>query len=385
MNAQQVFSNSGLTTSFPRRFGSGNPVAVWILASLGEQPTEDLTVIHPFPFSIGRKVGCSLQIPSKTISGHHADLILKESELFVIDRESTNGTYVNGRRTTDPTPVKDGDMLQFADFAFRLKQDAQGDIAINTHCEDVCDQALALVQFDRLMEQRLVTPHYQPIVQISDLKPVGFEVLARSTVYGLETPKALFGAAAKLNMEVELSQMLRWEGVREGLKLPKAFNIYLNTHPLEMTRPGLIESMHQLREFAPDSAITLEIHESSITNCRDMNQLRSVLDELKVQLAYDDFGAGQNRLPELCSVPPDVLKFDMSLIKGLTRESLDRVQFLSNLVRICRDIGIIPLAEGIETQVEAEVCAEIGFVLGQGYYYGRPAPVSSYNALHGVL
>jgi EAL domain-containing protein (putative c-di-GMP-specific phosphodiesterase class I) len=371
--------NSSLRASFPRRFGVWNSHPAWVLASLGEQPTEDLTVIHPFPFSIGRKVGCSLQIPSKTISGHHADLILEEGELIVIDRESTNGTYVNGRRTTDPTPVKDGDMLQFADFAFRLKQDSQGSLTINTHCEDVCDQALALVQFDRLMEQRLVTPHYQPIVQIDDLKPVGYEVLARSTVYGLETPKALFGAAAKLNMEVELSQMLRWEGIREAAKLPKTASIYLNTHPLEMTRPGLIESMYQLREFAPESPITLEIHESAITNCRDMTRLRDVLDELKVQLAYDDFGAGQNRLPELCSVPPDVLKFDMSLIKGLDRSTLDRIQFLSNLVRICRDIGIVPLAEGIETQIEAEMCGEIGFLLGQGYYYGRPAPVSSYD------
>jgi EAL domain-containing protein (putative c-di-GMP-specific phosphodiesterase class I) len=379
MNNQSLLFSSAPWSSVPRRFALSNPQSVWILESLGEQPTEELTVVHPFPFSIGRKVGCSLQIPSKTISGHHADLLLKEGELFVIDRDSTNGTFVNGRRATDATPIDDGDMLQFADFAFRLKRDNHEAASMNTQCEDVCDQALALVQFDRLMEQRLVTPHYQPIVQIADLKPVGYEVLARSTVYGLETPKALFGAAAKLNMEVELSQMLRWEGVREGAKLPQAANIYLNTHPLEMTRPGLIESMQQLREFAPNARITLEIHESAITNLRDMNRLRDVLDELKVQLAYDDFGAGQNRLPELCSVPPDVLKFDMSLIKGLDKNALDRIQFLSNLVRICRDIGIVPLAEGIETQVEAEMCAEIGFVLGQGYYYGRPAPVTNFH------
>ncbi|MFO0012476.1 MAG: EAL domain-containing protein [Planctomycetota bacterium] len=352
-----------------------------MLTSLIEQATEEVTVVHAFPFSIGRKVGCSLQIPSKTVSGHHADLLLQDGALLVVDRDSTNGTFVNGRRITEATPVGEADILQFADFAFRLKQDVHCTNMMNTHAEDVCDQALALVQFDRLMEQRLVTPHYQPIVQLEDLKPMGYEVLARSTVYGLETPKALFGAAAKLNLEVELSQMLRWEGVREGMKLPRTSNIYLNTHPIEMSRPGLIESMYQLREFAPDVGITLEIHESAITNCRDMNRLREVLSDLNIQLAYDDFGAGQNRLPELCSVPPDVLKFDMSLIKGLDRKATDRVHFLTNLVRICREIGSIPLAEGIETQMEAEMCAEIGFVLGQGYYYGRPAAISSYNRI----
>jgi EAL domain-containing protein (putative c-di-GMP-specific phosphodiesterase class I) len=364
----------------PRRFGWLEPNTVWILARLGEQHSEELTVVHPFPFSIGRKVGCSLQIPSKTVSGHHADLILRDSRLFVIDRESTNGTYVNGRRLKDASPVDEGDMLQFADFAFRLKRDTHTASPINTVCEDVCDQALALVQFDRLMDKRLVTPHYQPIVRMDNLQPIGFEVLARSRVYGLESSGALFGAAAKLNMEVELSQMLRWEGVREAVQLPQPSELYLNTHPLELARPGLIESMHQLRELAPNLKITLEIHESAITNCRDMNRLRSVLKELQFQLAYDDFGAGQNRLPDLCTVPPDVLKFDMSLIRGIERKEADRVKLVSSLVRISLDMGVIPLAEGIETQSEAELCAEIGFVLAQGFYYGRPAPVTSCHA-----
>jgi EAL domain-containing protein (putative c-di-GMP-specific phosphodiesterase class I) len=381
MSIQDTLQKNSPRALSPYRYGSGNASAIWMLTSLSEQATEEVTVVHAFPFSIGRKVGCSLQIPSKTVSGHHADLLLQDGALLVVDRDSTNGTFVNGRRITEATPVGEADILQFADFAFRLKQDVHCTNMMNTHAEDVCDQALALVQFDRLMEQRLVTPHYQPIVQLEDLKPMGYEVLARSTVYGLETPKALFGAAAKLNLEVELSQMLRWEGVREGMKLPRTSNIYLNTHPIEMSRPGLIESMYQLREFAPDVGITLEIHESAITNCRDMNRLREVLSDLNIQLAYDDFGAGQNRLPELCSVPPDVLKFDMSLIKGLDRKATDRVHFLTNLVRICREIGSIPLAEGIETQMEAEMCAEIGFVLGQGYYYGRPAAISSYNRI----
>jgi EAL domain-containing protein (putative c-di-GMP-specific phosphodiesterase class I) len=138
--------------------------------------------------------------------------------------------------------------------------------------------------------------------------------------------------------------------------------------------------MHQLRELAPNLKITLEIHESAITNCRDMNRLRSVLKELQFQLAYDDFGAGQNRLPDLCTVPPDVLKFDMSLIRGIERKEADRVKLVSSLVRISLDMGVIPLAEGIETQSEAELCAEIGFVLAQGFYYGRPAPVTSCHA-----
>ncbi len=67
------------------------------------------------------------------------------------------------------------------------------------------------------MENRLVTPFFQPIIDLTNGRYIGYEVLARSRLFGLESCAAMFNAAARLNMEVELSRMLRWEGVREGL------------------------------------------------------------------------------------------------------------------------------------------------------------------------
>ncbi len=98
--------------------------------------------------------------------------------------------------------------MQFADVAMRVKCDVRR-TTCHTLQEDVCDQALALVQFDRLMENRLVTPFYQPIVDIFSGRALGYEVLARSRVFGMESCAAMFNAAARLNMEVELSRMLR--------------------------------------------------------------------------------------------------------------------------------------------------------------------------------
>jgi EAL domain-containing protein (putative c-di-GMP-specific phosphodiesterase class I) len=69
----------------------------------------------------------------------------------------------------------------------------------------------------------------------------------------------------------------------------------------------------------------------------------------------------------------------MSLIRDIDKAAADRVKFLGSLVRISFDMGIAPLAEGIETEAEAKVCAELGFALAQGYYFGRPAPVAKYN------
>jgi EAL domain-containing protein (putative c-di-GMP-specific phosphodiesterase class I) len=351
--------------------------SVWILASVGNQVSNALTVIHPVPFSIGRKAGCSLQLPSKTVSSHHADLAIRDGNLILIDRQSTNGTYVNGRRITDMVALRADDLVQFADMAFRIRCDDHA-TASNTLAEDVCDQALALVQFDRLMEKRLVTPFFQPIVSIDGANVLGYEVLARSRMFGLESSAALFGAAAKLNLEVELSQMLRWEGIREGMTLPVPARIYVNTHPLELGRDGLLESMALVRTMTSELPITLEIHESAITSSSEMFELRSRLRDMNIQIAYDDFGAGQNRLAELCNAAPDVLKFDMGLIRDIDKVPPERVKVLGSLVRIVLDLGVVPLAEGIENEDEAKVCLELGFEMAQGYYFGRPAPPNKF-------
>jgi EAL domain-containing protein (putative c-di-GMP-specific phosphodiesterase class I) len=94
-----------------------------------------------------------------------------------------------------------------------------------------------------------------------------------------------------------------------------------------------------------------------------------------MQLAYDDFGAGQARLDELARVAPDCVKFDMRLIRDLDQAPAERRIVTERLVALVRELGSVPLAEGVESQAEAEACAQIGFELAQGYYFGRPAPL----------
>jgi EAL domain-containing protein (putative c-di-GMP-specific phosphodiesterase class I) len=92
-----------------------------------------------------------------------------------------------------------------------------------------------------------------------------------------------------------------------------------------------------------------------------------------MKLAYDDFGAGQARLNELVEARPHYVKFDRKLISALDKADADRRQMVASLVSMCRQLGIVTLAEGVETAAEAEACTAIGFELMQGYYFGRPA------------
>lgn len=352
---------------------------VWFLSG-PTQPGEAIThaPIDDSPYVVGRRSGASLKLQFRTVSGSHAELWIEEEKLQLRDLGSTNGTYINGERVEPGTTheISPEDLIHFAEAAFRVRRqsptgDTAGTIAVN-----VCDQALALVQFDRLMNERLVRPHFQPIVSIKNGQTVGFEILGRGRVFGLESVGAMFEAAEQLNLEVELSRLLRWEGIRVGRELPERPTLFVNTHPRELESiPGLVESLVKVRSMTGNTDLVLEIHESAITNPAMMQELIATLKDLDMRIAYDDFGAGQARMAELIKARPHYLKFDISLIRGVDQAGEHHRKMLGSLVQMVRDLEISALAEGIETPEEATVCRELGFDLAQGYYYGRPSPI----------
>jgi len=347
-------------------------VAWFLRGQLAEdQPVRHVRV-DSAGFLIGRKPEASLCIPSPTVSREHAELTVVNGELSLRDLDSTNGTYVNGIRIQQPCTVRHTDLLQFGQAVFRAIQQTT-DSGPQTIHDDSCDRALALIQFDRLISQRAVSPHFQPIVSMSDRRVLGYEVLARSRFFGLKDPHSMFAAARVLDLESELSRIFREEGVRTGQILPAEHALFVNTHPSEIDDLQLlIFSLGELRELEPHRPIVLEIHEAAVTCGDQMRTLRTALADIRIGLAYDDFGAGQARLVELVDVPPDYLKFDMKLVQRLESASVEHQRMLASLVKMVHDLGITPLAEGIETQSDHEICRDIGFTCAQGFHYGYP-------------
>ncbi len=354
---------------------------VWFLTGHGENPTANRCVaMSHLPFRIGRRSDLSLCLPLQTVSSLHAEIHGGgNNSLWIRDMGSTNGTFLNGAPVRSNAQLREGDLIQFANLTFRLAKHLTGCHG-QTAVVDVGDQALALTRFDELLTERAVIPHYQPIIHYDDRRVIGYEVLGRSRLFGLHSPKEMFFAAAQLNLEAELSRLLRYVGVEIGRKLPGQPPLFVNTHPLEMNDPEkLYDSLRELRTMSPDQPITLEIHESAAVVPNAMQDLREVLDTLDMKLAYDDFGAGQARLVELVKVPPDYLKFDMTLVQNVSKASPPHQQMLGALVQMSRGLDIIPLAEGVESEEDGQICKTLGFEMGQGYHYGRPAPVTTYQ------
>ncbi len=359
----------------------------WVLREFHEATTPGASLPLPWPESlIGRGATASVRIADASVSKNHARMFFSGGSLFVTDLSSTNGTYVNGRRI-EHSALIDGDLLQLGGAIFQVRHQSPRPVETDncTVSGDLQQWSQTLVLFNDLIGSRSVVPHYQPIVpmlsgQVGEQTPaaVGWELLARSGIEQLANPAAMFGAAERLGQQATLSELMRSVGteVAAGGGLGHS-RIFYNTHPEELGTVRLDDSLVSLRSAYPEQPITIEVHEAAVARIDQMRRFRDQLTALDMQLAYDDFGAGQGRLLELTEVPADVLKFDMSLIRGIDTASSSRQSLVRSLIAVAIEAGSIPLAEGVETIGEHECCCELGFQLGQGFFYGRPRPIDA--------
>jgi EAL domain-containing protein (putative c-di-GMP-specific phosphodiesterase class I) len=348
----------------------------WVLRSLIDGGSRVWNVsVSQLPFRVGRRTGLDLTLPSTSVSTEHAELYETGGELHVRDMGSTNGTYVNRRRVTDE-PLRDGDVIHFADFEFRLEE------AISSNRETTAvlrDLALpeqfvqGTREMDELLRDKLVTMHFQAIVEMRTGTAVAHEALGRGKHPGLpEGPQELLHIADSIGAAPLLSQMFRQRAVEIARGNPALTSLFLNTHPRELALPSLVESLTDLRRRAPEPALAIEVHESTIVDSAGIREFRTRLKELNIALAYDDFGAGQARLLELADVPPEYLKFDSRFVSGIAEAPDTKQRVVRSLVALARELGARVIAEGIETAADAQVCAQLGFELGQGFYFKRP-------------
>jgi EAL domain-containing protein (putative c-di-GMP-specific phosphodiesterase class I) len=361
-----------------------SPDGHWILESVGEGGAIRRLSIRPLPFVIGRRPGLSLTLPSVAVSRSHAEVYGAGDCLRLRDLGSSNGTFLNGQLITD-CPLAEGDILHFADFEFRLGRrgpDPSGDAGPDemSRTESLHGRRLprrfleGTRELSELIEKGAVTVLFQPIFQIPDGTVSAYEALGRGRHPRLpESPAELFRIAESIGAEGELSRLFRRravELVKHRTDLP---TLFLNMHPVELSQPGFLESLDELRQMAPLQALALEIHESCLARPSALAELGRLLSERDISLAYDDFGAGQARLLELAEAPPQYLKFDRRLVAGIDNADTPKRQWLLNsLVAMARDLRVKTVAEGIETAAEAEVCVSMGFSHAQGYWLGQP-------------
>ena len=333
------------------------------------------------PFVLGRESSLSLTVTANSVSRRHAVIEDREECLFISDLGSSNGTYVNRNRITEPTPLHHGDVIHLGNVEMRLMQSGaekekfSADSTMMITPEQMSNHFPSGVQeLEELLAKQMVNPAFQPIVNHDNTSTFGFELLGRGSHPELPiSPGGLFNIAESVGMEVRLSELMRDRGVEVAQEIGLKGQLFVNTHPTELKNPhNLLKSLHGLVKRCPQATLMLEIHEQAITNLDVIRYIKSELDKMSIRLAYDDFGVGQSRLLELVEAAPDVLKFDMALTEDIHLASPAKRDLVQRLKDMTHELNIKALAECVSKQEEYEICKGIGFDFYQGFLFAVP-------------
>jgi diguanylate cyclase (GGDEF)-like protein len=278
------------------------------------------------------------------------------------------------------------DLLRQADVAL-LQAKEQGTVAVvyqPAHDAEHRRRVTLVAELRRALTGEGLSLHYQPLVNLTDRKPVSLEALIRWShpTLGQIAPMEFIPLAERASVLPDLSrwvlnaavaQLGSW--LRAGLDCGVSVNLSAADFA-DGALPARVLAL--LREYeVPATRLLLEVTESAIMRepqlaAQIMQQLRSA----GVRFAIDDFGTGQSSLAQLHALPVDELKIDRAFVMNLDR-SASNLAIMRTTIELGHSLGLKVVAEGIETPEVWATLLRLGCDVAQGYYISRPMPAAA--------
>ncbi|MDQ3034616.1 MAG: EAL domain-containing protein [Myxococcota bacterium] len=213
---------------------------------------------------------------------------------------------------------------------------------------------------------------FQPIVSWKGRRAIGYEALLRTTEASLMRPPDFIDAAEKLGRLSELGRRVRAKVAEAIPDAPPDTRIFVNLHARDLSDDELIDESSPLIRYA--DRVVLEVTERvSLEGIDDVVPRAIALRRAGFALAIDDLGAGYAGLSSLTQLEPEVVKLDMSLVRGIDQHRAKQ-QIVHSMVRVCADLGMEVVVEGVETPAERDALVRLGCDLLQGYHFAKPGP-----------
>lgn len=283
------------------------------------------------------------------------------------------------------------DLLKTTNIALnRAKKDRRGRWQYYTHDMTVATrERLDLLHRLRiaLSEKRGLAVHYQPQIDLASGAVVGAEALIRwKTDDGRNIPPDQFISLAEYSglildlgewvFRTAVAQLMAWDAAG----LPK-LRMAINVSPTQFRDPRFTVRLKAIIDEmqAPAPRIELEITEG--VAMLDTEMTISILRELKalgVEIAVDDFGTGFSSLSYLHRLPLNRLKIDRSFVHDMTTGDGSGATIADMVVKLGQSLGLSVIAEGVETEAQAEMLRSKGCELAQGYLYSRPVDADTF-------
>jgi diguanylate cyclase (GGDEF)-like protein/PAS domain S-box-containing protein len=229
----------------------------------------------------------------------------------------------------------------------------------------------------RAIERREFRVYYQPIVRVADRRIAGFEALARwqHPERGLVAPSEFIHLAEETGLVVPLGRAVLEEACRQAaawqVSSGEDLTVSVNLSAKQFSQPDLVEQVDAALRLAglPARLLKLEVTESMVMENTDgAIALLRRLKALGVHIAIDDFGTGYSSLSYLLRLPADTLKIDRSFVSG-TGDAGRNVSIVRTVVGLAYSLGLDVVAEGVETEQQMALLAELGCPFAQGFLF----------------
>lgn len=237
------------------------------------------------------------------------------------------------------------------------------------------------------IEARELVLHYQPILELSTRTIVGYEALVRwqHPTRGLLLPQSFLPLIEDKNLSVALGTALV-DQAAEFLAHGQSSSTWVSLN-VSADQLGDSEFADRVlsaigRYHLTPQRLVVELTEASLV--APNTRIRHELTELRnagVPILLDDFGTGVSPLSYLRDLPVSGVKLDMSFVAGIPEDPAG-ARVSRALGALARELGLATIAEGIETEAQAEFLAHCGWRYGQGWLFGVAQPASAVNESH---
>jgi diguanylate cyclase (GGDEF)-like protein/PAS domain S-box-containing protein len=234
--------------------------------------------------------------------------------------------------------------------------------------------------------------HYQPEISLSDGTIVGVEALVRwtSPTRGPVGPDVFIPVAESSGLIAALGELVLREACGVAARwlrdstVGDDFVMWVNVSGKQLTMGGVPAAVDRALRSAglPARNLGLEVTETAIVPGGAADRARVELQQLHdagVRIAIDDFGTGFSSLAQLRHFPVDMIKVDRSFVQGVERDAKDTA-ITTNVVALAHALGLVAVAEGIETDGQLAHMRTVGCDIGQGYLFSRPVPADEMTA-----
>ncbi len=240
------------------------------------------------------------------------------------------------------------------------------------------DRAGLEASFDSALQSLWMA--FQPILRATDRSVFGYKALLRTEEPTLNRPDLVVDAAERLNSLPRLGRQVRLLAASAMREADPAATLFINLHPLDLADEQLFEELAPLTQMA--KRVVLEVTERAAIEAVESVEWRvSKLRERGFRIAVDDLGAGYAGLSSFALLEPEIVKLDVSLLRDIDQSPVKQ-KLVASMTALCKDMGFLVVAEGIETRAERDCVVALGCDLLQGFLFarpGRPFPTASWG------